>query len=392
MAVSPIGVAAKFYLLRGGTNTMDLTNKETETKLTCSHCGCIIDEVSAFYMDDEIYCQDCLDELTVICDRCGERIFEDTAIIDNNNTLCSSCYDNYFTTCNQCGAIIEWDDSQHDEYDNSLCQRCYCEYLKNVPIKEYGYKPEPIFYGEGRYIGVELEIDDGGQVYSNAESLLDIANEEEELIYIKSDGSLTDGMEIVTHPMSLHFHMNNMPWKEIMDNAVSMGYLSHKTNTCGLHCHVSRNSFGSTIEEQENNIGNILFIVEKFWPEFLKFSRRTQYQMDRWAARYGFKEKPKQIMDNAKKAGLGRYASVNLNNVNTIEFRMWKGTLKYNTLIATLQIVDKICNVACSLSETELQDMSWNEFVGSINQPELITYLKERQLYINEPIEREDEI
>jgi len=71
---------------------------------------------------------------------------------------------------------------------------------------------------------------------------------------------------------------------------------------------------------------------------------------------------------------------------------MWKGTLKYNTLIATLQIVDKICNVACSLSETELQDMSWNEFVGSINQPELITYLKERQLYINEPIEREDEI
>ena len=31
-------------------------------------------------------------------------------------------------------------------------------------IHDYYYKPEPIFYGDGpRYLGVELELDDGGE-------------------------------------------------------------------------------------------------------------------------------------------------------------------------------------------------------------------------------------
>ena len=46
----------------------------------------------------------------------------------------------------------------------------------------------------------------------------------------------------------------------------------------------------------------------------------------------------------------GRYTCVNLENPATIEFRMFRGTLKYNTLIATLQLVNRICDVALYLS------------------------------------------
>ena len=103
-------------------------------------------------------------------------------------------------------------------------------------------------------------------------------------------------------------------------------------------------------------------------------------------------EKPEQVLDHAKKSCMGRYTCINLQNFHTIEFRMWRGTLKYNTLIATLQMVKRLCEVAVFSSEKELQDMSWWSFICHVTEPELITYLKERQLYINEPVMTEEEI
>lgn len=104
----------------------------------------------------------------------------------------------------------------------------------------YSYKPEPIFYGNDSslFIGVELELDDGGNDRGNARELTNVANAEDEYIYIKSDGSLDDGFEIVTHPMTLQFHKERMPWRELTSSALQLGYVSHKACTCGLHCHI----------------------------------------------------------------------------------------------------------------------------------------------------------
>ena len=66
---------------------------------------------------------------------------------------------------------------------------------------------------------MELEIDCGGESSAKARQLLDLANAEEALIYIKRDGSLDDGWEIVTHPMSLDFHRTRMPWAALMRKA-----------------------------------------------------------------------------------------------------------------------------------------------------------------------------
>lgn len=67
-------------------------------------------------------------------------------------------------------------------------------------------------------------------------------------------------------------------------------------------------------------------------------------------------------------------------------------SLKYNTLIATLQLVNRICDVALFLSDEELKALSWTTFVSGCTQPELIRYLKERRLYVNEPVETEVEL
>ena len=199
-------------------------------------------------------------------------------------------------------------------------------------------------------------------------------------------------MEIVTHPMTLDYHLHQMPWAAILNKAKELGYLSHQAGTCGLHVHVNRTAFGETEEEQEEVIGRILYFFEKHWEELLKFSRRSQKQLRRWADRYGLKEHPKQVLDIAK-GSQERYMCVNLTNYHTVEFRMFRGTLKLNTLIATLQLIDRICDCAVDLDDEEIKDLSWTTFVaGCAHMEALVKYLKERRLYVNEPIEAEQEV
>ena len=171
-----------------------------------------------------------------------------------------------------------------------------------------------------------------------------------------------------------------------------MGYLSHQAGTCGLHVHVSRKAFGDSYDAQDSAIARVLFFVECHWRELLRFSRRTQRQMDQWAARYGYRDRPDEMLEHVKKGAGSRYTCVNLTNCDTIEFRMFRGTLKLNTLLATLQMVNRICDAAFYLSDDELRALSWSDFVGGIKEPELIQYLKERNLYINELTEAEGEI
>ena len=192
--------------------------------------------------------------------------------------------------------------------------------------------------------------------------------------------------------MTLDYHTDEMDWESVLQKAVDFGYRSHQTSTCGLHIHVNRNAFGSNQYQQEEVIGKILYFIEKNWNEIFNFSRRSRGNMNRWAARYGYEKTGTEIMEKAKDNPHGRYSAVNLCNYNTIEFRLFRGTLKYNTFIATLQLVDLICDTALSMTQDELEALSWSEFVSSIRYPELIQYLKERRLYVNEAVLIEEDV
>lgn len=237
-----------------------------EEKLICAECGTELTPDSAIEFNGEYYCEECLDELTVLCDCCNARVLREDAQIDSNYTLCPDCYYEHYSCCEDCGAIIANEDCYYiDEYDDyPYCYSCFQRNQRDKGIHDYSYKPEPIFHGNGnRYFGVELEVDYGGHCDDNAREILDIANDEhEENLYIKHDGSIDDGFEMVTHPMTLDYHKNIMPWQNIMKRLIQMGYTSHKTTTCGLHCHINRSAFGETYEEQEEVIARILYFVE----------------------------------------------------------------------------------------------------------------------------------
>ena len=364
--------------------------------MICSECGAVIGLGNAHEFDGHLICDDCFDSCTVTCDNCGERIWRDDAEGDSIVTLCSHCYEYSYTTCEDCGRLIHNKDAYYEDgEDYPYCRECF-EKLNDNAIKNYSYKPEPIFYGLGNlFYGVELEIDKDGEESFNAQKLLDVANERDERIYCKHDGSINGGFEIVSHPMSLDYHINNMNWLDIFEKAVRMNYRSHNTSTCGLHIHCSRSAFGKEYEQREKTVGRIIFFVEKHWNELVKFSRRTSENLNRWAAKYAtISSTTEETYKKAKDKRMGRYVAVNLENYDTIEFRLFRGTLNHKTFIATLQLVDEICYQAIHLSDKEMEDMSWSDFVSRIlpKKSELIDYLKYKRLYINEAVEREEDM
>lgn len=367
-----------------------------EKKTVCSECGAVLTEGHTHSFDGQIFCEECFNRCTTTCDNCGERIWRDNAEGDSNYTLCSHCYDYSYTTCEGCGGLIHNSDALYEDgEDYPYCRDCF-EKLNNDAIKNYSYKPEPIFYGSGNlFYGVELEIDKGGEEHSNAQKLLDIANRNEERIYCKHDGSLNDGFEIVSHPMTLDYHTNKMNWLDVFEKAVEMEYRSHNTSTAGLHIHCSRSAFGKDYEQQEQAIGRVVFFVERHWNELVKFSRRTLDNLNHWAAKYAtISSTTEETYKKAKDKRMGRYVAVNLENYNTIEFRLFRGTLRYKTFLATLQLVDEICYCAINMTDKEMEDMSWLDFVQRIlpKKPELIEYLKEKRLYVNETVTESEEM
>ena len=359
----------------------------------CTHCGQEHPRSELVTFDGQQLCLRCQGTLTEICEYCGERFWARDNCGDRHTAVCADCIDNYARCC-ECGNLVREGDLHYlnDDDDYGYCDSCWADHGERHVIHDYYYKPEPTFYGDGnRFFGVELEMDEGGELDSKARKVLEVANADAPRAYAKHDGSLDDGFELVTEPHSLAAHEHDFPWEDTLGTAISLGYTSHMARTCGLHVHVNRTTFGTTRSEQEDAIARVLFFVENHWNELLRFSRRTNRQMDQWAARYGRKDDPKEVFHVAKNGG-ERHSCVNLTNATTIEFRMFRGTLKYTSLIATLQMVDRICDVAIALSDQDIQNITWSEFVSGCTAPELVQYLKERRLYVNDPVTVSEEV
>ena len=130
----------------------------------------------------------------------------------------------------------------------TYCNTCYRE--RREVIRDYFYKPDPVFYGTGPYhMGVELEADvRAGASASAVRSIDTVASARQvakdmprNLIYTKRDGSLDHGYEIVTHPATPTY------WNDISHRVEKMfkgvlksGLRSYHARSAGMHVHVSR--------------------------------------------------------------------------------------------------------------------------------------------------------
>jgi len=221
----------------------------------------------------EYCCESCADSNLIECDDCGELFTDELIFIDPSNTsYCESCMSEYYS-CEDCGRFVhERDVEEIDGY--YYCESCAED--NRTYIRNYSFKPLPEFHGNGvKFFGVELETDLGDNRDSYARELYE-SSRDENLYYLKEDSSLDDGVEVVTHPCTLEYHLSQFPWQEITNIAKEYEFKSHDAETCGLHVHISRAAFGEGEEEQEKNIAKLLFLVNNNWEDMVKLSRRTE--------------------------------------------------------------------------------------------------------------------
>lgn len=238
-------------------------------------------------------------------------------------------------------------------------------------VHPYMFKPSPIISYRNREsanaltFGVEVECEFSPAVYS-IEALASAAQCVHEIadgrVYLKRDGSVSRGFEIVSHPATLASHMYDAHWSGIFSKCTKHGMRSHDAKTwggsCGLHVHVGRSALGRTAEERNDVIRKVKVLVYRHWDEMSRFSRRSWEQLNDWAGRELDDADIERIAHAASPAvqaecdirttntHSGRYIAVNCENAATIEFRLFNGTLKRDTFMATLQLCSNICKYA----------------------------------------------
>lgn len=340
-----------------------------ETYYECEHCRRIVyqDDIVEINDGDEYVCESCANNYYYECSCCNAYV-TDALTLWNNEVVCNHCYNNgYYYTCDNCGNLVHYDDM-----DDGYCPDCY-ESHRDV-ICDHDYKPDCIFlgrnhyYNEPGYYGTELEIDYGDDRRACASEILDVTGGD---VYCKYDGSLDRGFEIVTHPATLEYHINNMQWDKIMEICRRYGFLSHDTTTCGLHIHASRTFFGDDKTLQDLNIAKTILLVDKHFDDIIHpFSRRKYHKLDEWARKpdAGINENDNEVMAIRKgnnTENRGRYQAVNLCNWNTVEFRFFRGTLNLETLYASLELIDFIIQY---VNHTNLKDVCVNDFKHELNE------------------------
>lgn len=380
------------------TNPRPRTRPVVETGI-CSVCSALVDA-------DQTICEYCEDETTV-CEGCSTRVnndditttprdtmlcpscFEDNwfvcrdcgDIYDMNHcyssrrgdSYCCDCYDERYRTCDNCGEEVTRDNIYYDDNsDGWYCNTCHRE---SNALHEYHcgfnvYFHPPIRSGEGAmplYLGVELETDkynDRGQAADDLVTLSEDGN----LFHMEEDGSLECGIEIISQPCTLDYHRTKFPWEVISAMVQRHGGLSHQTTTCGLHIHFNKAFFGDMLNI---NSLKLMYLFERFWDKFVIFSRRRGDGWMHYAAKYNddFEHCETEDQVNYKlleSRDKGRYFAVNITHTKTIEIRIFKGTLRTGTILASLELVDFLARYVKDNSIQQLQQTTWDTLVASI--------------------------
>lgn len=227
----------------------------------------------------------------------------------------------------------EIDDDDDDDDDN-------CD-MDSATINNYSYRPSMKFHKinfeneNAPFLGIELEVERKNSKGLKHKYMAGMISHEH--WYFKTDGSLTDGFEIVTHPMTFNYikrHEN--VFNESLKKLVENGYNSYDANTCGMHIHISKKSFNTWH----------LYRFLKFFVENKEFiasiSQRKIEKLKKWANIEDDNDTSLIYKAKKKEGNSSRYVAVNLGNSQTIEIRIFRGTLNSNSFMKNIEFAHSL--------------------------------------------------
>lgn len=348
----------------------------------CGHNRCPVCS-QWFHPHSFIVCCSACAETHDQCHGCNEWFERNDLQYDEYGyPLCLDCSEDRFI-CERCG---HWRDRDSEYYDDCVCIHC----ARASTIHEYHYTPPLLFHPDAQrhslFLGVELETDGfSSSDRTVAGKALQELNEDEALFWMTDDGSLSCGIEIISQPCTLEYHLTKFPWAEVCKMVENLGGKSHNTDTCGLHIHLSRSFFGQTREQEDATTKRLCYLIEQFWTTWVKFARRESNDN---AARYardfkGMRTATFRGMKEDWYTNGERYRAVNFCRDNTIELRIFKGTLLVPTLFATLELADFLARYSVSQPDDVVYNISWSKLVRAMTRkryPHLVPYLAARKI------------
>ena len=247
--------------------------------------------------------------------------------------------------------------------------------------------------GNTLYMGVEVE-NDHYPTSEAREAGVAYTRENATWARVESDASLDCGFEIVSAPMTLAAHKAT-DWTGLFGKLEELGAKAHDTATCGLHVHVSRAALGNDDEAKRLCLAKICELVERFQAELSCFARRDMTG-SQWCRPTGYghsvtdgsralRRKANHLQESQ---GIDvhdgrRYHAINLQNRSTIEFRLFKGTLKPDTFYATITLVDGIVRWCKQHTTPEVHTVTWDGLIAWINDDTLKAYWQGRRAQLH---------
>jgi hypothetical protein len=308
------------------------------------------------------------------CDECGtthaSRYMTETY---RDGTVCQECIDDHYTHSDYYSGWIRTNDSQtaYDEdgdevlilegdrnfvYDDDREEYVHRNAVEQI-IKPY-HNSKSYFHPiltdwtdrTGSLMGVELEVEaHSGEPNTLARRIHETVNENVfgRRVFFERDGSLNNGFEIITQPMGLP--MIRSTFEFLKNQNLTRGLRSHRTTTCGLHVHVSRQNL--------TNVQIARAVV------FVNDPRNDAF-VTALARRYNttFCQAREKQIDTAALPG-DRYEAVNLTGRHTIEFRIFRGSLKYEAVIAAAEFCHALLEY-CKREPTSTTQLNARDFLA----------------------------
>ena len=367
---------------------------------SCYSCGCKIIRDQKKYspltshqtfkilkFQGEPYCWKCWQKKLIKCHACA-RIFEkESEDFEEGHTwgdrwYCQECTDAHFIECASCSGFNPRDLSIR------IGMAYYCRTCseKERVIKKYDFVPEQFKLNKCKedndlYLGVELEIETKTKEAEYEACATHLLGELKRIkttpyFYLKHDGTVK-GFELVSHPATLRYMHLNYKWNEILTFCKKLGWTSYKSGNCGLHVHLNRAFFN----EYERKALRLFFSTNSFF--LSKFSKREGNNV-----KYCHYEDLSMKMSDYLSQSLAqetKYYALRTHPAgkDTIEFRIFRGTLDYDRFLATLQFCDALAHfikatniITCSSKKSWIEFIKWTKQTCRYNH--LVRYLQDK--------------
>jgi hypothetical protein len=326
----------------------------------CNNCDELLPRCNSTMVGDYYYCDDCRDNEFSYCDNCSEYV-ESVSEVEGDY-YCSHCIDSIGASwCDYC-----------DMFERNLCDANYDPDDVDIwsssdydGIMNYSFKPRrPDFFmgsadsNDSRlFYGMELEVESMENSFSDGMKV--VKDSLGEFVYFKADGSLDRGYELVTYPFSFNYYSEAIDFK-FLSGLQELGYRSWSAGTCGLHVHISRTGFASS--------GHIWKFAQLILSNQYAWSKLAGRTSSRWAS---FDSETNGIMKVLKGEKFPeRYCAVNLSNTDTVEVRIFRGSLNERRVRSAIESIDCAIQYAGTLSVHDINQgaLKFGRFADWVNE------------------------